>query len=324
MILEDRIYGREKIDEKILIEIIKSKEFERLKGVSQLGLPEEYYIKKGFSRHEHSLGVFLLLRKLGASLEEQVAGLLHDINHLSFSHVIDWLLGDPTKDDYQDKNYFNFLKKSSLPSLLEREGFELDLFSDLSKFVLLEREAPSLCADRIDYSLREISIDGDEKKAKNIFNDLIVREKQVMFRSLEYANLFAKEYSSLQINSWASEKSRSRYFILSEILKESFNKKIISLKDLEKPESEILNNLEIADNYLINKNLNLLKKGFDLVEDEKGISLNKKFRYIDPEISINGSYKKLSEISSEYFNFIEKEKIRNNFTTKFKIVPLKK
>jgi HD superfamily phosphohydrolase len=31
----------------------------------------------------------LLVRRLGASLEEQIAALLHDVSHTAFSHVID-------------------------------------------------------------------------------------------------------------------------------------------------------------------------------------------------------------------------------------------
>lgn len=36
----------------------------------------------------------LLLRKLGASLEEQLASLLHDISTFAVSHVADWVFAE--------------------------------------------------------------------------------------------------------------------------------------------------------------------------------------------------------------------------------------
>jgi len=50
------------------------------------------------TRFDHSVGVMLLIRKLGAGsspasalLKEQVAALLHDVSHTAFSHVIDYV-----------------------------------------------------------------------------------------------------------------------------------------------------------------------------------------------------------------------------------------
>ncbi|MCH8317407.1 MAG: hypothetical protein IIA88_02745 [Bacteroidetes bacterium] len=60
----DRIYGEEEITEPILIELIESPALQRLKNISQLGMPQEYNYKKVFSRYEHSVGVLILLRRL--------------------------------------------------------------------------------------------------------------------------------------------------------------------------------------------------------------------------------------------------------------------
>jgi uncharacterized protein len=324
MILEDRIYGKEEVKEKILIDLINSPELERLKGVSQLGLPEKYSSKKGFSRYEHSLGVFLLVRKLGATIDEQIAGLLHDINHLSFSHVIDWVLGDPTKEDHQDKNYASFLKNSLIPKILSKYNFDFSYFLNLDKFSLVEKEAPSLCADRIDYSLREMNVDGNCEISQRIFENLAVKENQIVFKNWEYASLFAKEYSSLQNNSWGSEDSRARHFILSEVLKKSFKEKILKLEDLKNSEEEILNHLENSSDSFIKNYLNLLRDGFELLDDSNGFELKKKFRYIDPEILFNGFYKSLSNFSNEYSNFLNQEKRKYFLENQRRVIPKRK
>ena len=111
MKINDRVYGNQEINEAILLDLINSNSIKRLKDISQIGMPDEYLSFSGFSRYEHSLGVMILLKRLRANLEEQVAGLLHDISHTPFSHVIDWVIGDPTKEDYQDSIFREFLEK---------------------------------------------------------------------------------------------------------------------------------------------------------------------------------------------------------------------
>ena len=102
MKINDLVYGEEEIGEQVLIELINSSAIQRLKEISQFGLPEEYHHRKVFSRYAHSVGVLILLRRLGADLDEQIAGLLHDVSHTAFSHVIDWVL-ENSEENYQDK-----------------------------------------------------------------------------------------------------------------------------------------------------------------------------------------------------------------------------
>lgn len=93
VVIDDCVYGSCKITEPVLIELLQSPVILRLKGINQLGIPPEYDpTNVFFSRYDHSVGVLVLLKKLGASLEEQVAGLLHDSSHTALSHQIDWVL----------------------------------------------------------------------------------------------------------------------------------------------------------------------------------------------------------------------------------------
>src|SRR6056297_1532836 len=321
MKIKDRVYGPEEIKEEVLIDIINSGSMQRLKGVSQLGMPDKYFFKKGFSRYEHSLGVLILLRKLGAGLEEQVSGLLHDVSHTTFSHVIDWIYGDPEKDDYQDKNLFDSIKNSNIKNILEKKRFNYQRISNHENFPLLERETPGLCADRIDYCLREIALDKKRDLSKRLYENLRVKNNQVVFKNKEIAEIFAKEYMGLQKKSWASDKARASYYLLSNTLKEGLEKNILSLEDFQKTESHVLNILENQGNGFILENLNLLKKGFKIIEDKKGVELKKKFRYIDPEVTFNNHYKKLSELSKKYNDFIESEKENSKLNKKVLIKP---
>jgi uncharacterized protein len=321
MEIYDNVYGIERINKKILVELIRSDSLQRLKDISQLGMPDEYSNVKGFSRYEHSVGVMILLKRLGAKLEEQVAGLLHDVSHTPFSHVIDWVLGDPTKEDYQDKIYEKFLRSSEIPSILIKHNLDVNFISNYHNFGLLEKDAPSLCADRIDYTLRQMDRQKEGNLVKKISDNLFVKENQIVFKDETFAKLFGQEYMNLQVKQWAGDEMRSRYYILSEILKKAFKENLISLKHLngtEKPILKILN--ESKDDFILN-NLNLLKKGFKVISDENGIELKKKFRYIDPEVIVNGSYFPLSKLSEEYFTIIKLEKEKSKEENKIKIIP---
>ncbi|MCJ7703374.1 MAG: HD domain-containing protein, partial [Anaerolineales bacterium] len=88
MIYSDPVYGPVEITEPVLLDLMESRAIQRLHGVLQHGVSALVGITSPTSRFEHSVGALLLVRRLGASLEEQVAALLHDISHTAFSHVI--------------------------------------------------------------------------------------------------------------------------------------------------------------------------------------------------------------------------------------------
>lgn len=307
MKIKDIIYGSEEINEPILEELIKSPSLQRLKNISQFGMPKEYYHIKSFSRYNHSLGVFILLKKLNAGLEEQVAGLLHDVSHSAFSHVFDWVVGNPEKEDYQDKELLNFIKNSEISGILKKHSFNYKKIADLERFSLLEKEIPDLCVDRIDYSLRELAVNGEN--AYNLFLDLGVKNNEIFFNSRKKAEIFAQSFLKLQKEHWGGAEARARYYILSEILKQGLKDKIISLDEIKTGEDwPILNKLEKYGNKKIKKQLNLLKNGFSLKENLKGIILKKKFRYVNPKVLQNNELVYLSDISKDYKKILKKEK----------------
>ena len=321
MKIEDRVYGNEEINEKVLIDLISSNTLQRLKGISQFGLPNEYCYIPSFSRYEHSIGVLILLRKIGASLKEQIAGLIHDISHTAFSHVVDWFAGDPTKEDYQDKIMEKFIKSSDIPQILEKHSYNYKELINHDTFSLLEQPAPNLCADRADYTLREIAFLHNKKDAIKILKHLKNINGKLVLNSLESAELFAQYYTLFNKNHWAAKEAKARYHILSNILKNALKNKIISFKDLMKTDDFIINLLNNSNNNEIISGLKLLRKGFSLKKTENnGIILKKKFRYIDPELIYNGKIVRLSRVSNEYKKILEKEKQNSLIKEQFLII----
>jgi len=314
----DEVYGGEEIKEKVLIDLINSKAVQRLKDVSQYGLPDKYYHKKGYSRFDHSVGVLILLRRLGAKLKEQIAGLLHDVSHTAFSHVIDWVIGDPSKEDFQDKSYGEIIKNSDIPSILSKYGFRFEDILVLDQFKLLEKEAPSLCADRVDYTLRELK--KDNINTDLFFKNLVNNAGEIAFNDKEIAKNFALEYLRLQNEHWAGKQAMVRYYILANVLRLALEKKIINMNDIYKSESDILLLLEKSEIPEIVCQLEKLKNSLNInfAEDlNKGVLLKKKFRFIDPEVFNNTKINLVSELFDEYKLLLTNEKNQSNIEKRY-------
>ncbi|KAJ5894571.1 hypothetical protein N7495_006262 [Penicillium taxi] len=155
IVIQDRIYGEHVITEPILVQLLQCPELLRLKGISQHGISSLLGFTPKVTRFEHSVGAFLLVRKVGASVEEQVAALLHDISHTALSHVVDYALSKPGEESYHEVHKARYLKTTTLPQILTQHGFgDLKAFKE-ELFPLVEMPSPHLCADRLDYALRD-------------------------------------------------------------------------------------------------------------------------------------------------------------------------
>jgi len=294
--IKDRIYGKFEITSPVILELINSPSLQRLKKIAQYGIPNKYYHLVGYSRYEHSVGVMLLLKKLGASEKEQIAGLLHDISHTAFSHVIDWIFDQGDRESFQDDHHEEYFYKTEAPSILKKYHLSPKEILDYHRYSLLEQPIPALCADRIDYAIREFP----KNIAQICYKNFRVFNKKIVFRNQSRAYLFGHHYLKRQKNHWAGFEAASRYHIFSQTLKEGLKNKIISLDDFWKNDEYIIKKMEKIDNPQIKLILSILKNKSLKHLSKKNEKNYKKFRYIDPEILINKKLIKLSQINKKY------------------------
>lgn len=303
MIISDKIYGKVKIKEPVLLELLKSRPVLRLKNISQFGVPDRYYHFKNYSRYEHSVGVMILLKKLGATLEEQVAGLLHDISVLAFSHVTDWVFakGRDGVEDYHDSIHKKFLKKTEIPKILEKFDFAPERISNEDNFSLLERKIPDLCADRVDYALREFKLWLDPGLVRNCIKTLVNFNGQIVFNNQKTAFDFAVNFLELQTQHWGGQEAMMRYHLFSKALKIALDKKILSEKDFYKDEKFILGRIERTSDKKIKEILTMLKsKNLKGLKTNSGKKIIKKFRYVEPKIISDKELVRLSELAPKF------------------------
>lgn len=303
---EDRIYGERRIEDPVITVLISSEPMQRLKKLNQFGLPDEFYHLKGFSRYEHSLGVMYLLQHLGASKEEQVAGLLHDVSHRAFSHVYDWVVGTAGKEDSQDNGHEQFIRGSEIKSILEKHGYSVDMITDYHHFGLLERESPDLCADRVDYVLREI----EPGLAKEIFNGLRVFSGQIVCVDKSTASKLGRAFLSRQIDHWGGYEGVSRYSLFSTALKRALELGIIQKQDFLTDDDYIMKKLEASQDKPVLGTLLYLRQN-PLPRATEGQTVTKKFRFIDPSFISEDKLVRLTEADDEYRRLLDNARLVN-------------
>jgi hypothetical protein len=316
--IKDKIYGYEIITEPLIIDLIKSQPFQRLKKLNQFGIPNKYYHIKNFSRYEHSLGVMILIKRLGGSVQEQVAGLLHDLSHTAFSHLVDWVIGDAGgNESYQDNRHEKVINSNPIKGILLKHGYDPKIIADYHNYKLLEKDAPDLCADRVDYAFREFPV----SVSKKLFKSLINKDNEIVMKDERSAFEFGKNFLKLQRNHWGGYQAVTRYRLLSNILKFAIKNKIINFNQFLKDDEYVIDKLiKSKNNYVVTSLKILTKKKIKLLKNNEIVF--KKFRYVDPKFIVDNCSVRLSEYNSKYKELLDREIVHNKKGVKVSILRL--
>ena len=244
----DRIYGEIEIKEPVILELINSPTLQRLRGIDQSGYFEPYFPGTVYSRFEHSMGVFILLKKYNASTEEQIAGLIHDVSHSAFSHCIDYVLdiGSEQAHNHQDNLFESFVRKTEIPEIIKKHDFDSEYILDDANFPLKEKDLPDLCADRIDYSLRTAVIfkEADNADINYFLNNLMVENDYWVFKNFENAKKYAELFQKLNNKYYAGIESAVMFRTVGDCLKYAIQKRYVSEDDLYTVDKMVLGKIK--------------------------------------------------------------------------------
>lgn len=228
VVIRDKIYGEHTITEPVLTHLLQSPELLRLSGVCQHGVTALLGFGPRVTRYEHSVGAFLLVRKVGGSIEEQVSALLHDISHTSLSHVVDFALTKPGEGSYHEVHKARYLKTSQLPQILTQHGFGDLKALDEELFPLVEMPAPQLCADRVDYSLRD-AVAFDKLPLKDVqriyetlkaFPSPSAPNRLLVLDDAQLALSYARAYMATDRAVWSNRSQADLYIRTGNIIRE--------------------------------------------------------------------------------------------------------
>ncbi len=312
----DILYGEVNILENVIVDIINTKDFQRLEGIDQAGYFEVYFPGTKHSRFEHSLGCYLLLEKFNASIEERIAGLIHDMSHSAFSHVADYVFegGRGADHNYQDDIFKDFILQTDVPKILKRYGFDVNYILDESNFPLQETKLPDICADRIDYSLRGAIIFKiiNKKTANDILNHLKILNEKWVFDNFEYAKKYAQIFKKLNDVYYSNKETAAMFLRTSNWIKYAIDKKYITFDELYTTDDKVIKKI----NKHINKDdklrelwkiMNNSKIALGTKKDINTIKVVVKSRIVDPLFIQGDDIKRISDYDCDWNNILKKE-----------------
>ncbi len=321
MEINDIVYDYNVIEDELVLDLIKSEQFQRLKGICQQGVPKGYMAQDqpDYSRYEHSIGVMLALKRLNAPIEEQVAGLLHDVSHTAFSHLVDYVFGTGVKEAYQDSIHSRFFEDGSeLSDILKKHSIDPKRISNPELYPLLEREQPEMCADRLDSTLRYFAHTGKSDFVASILSSVKKSGNTIIFDSFNTAREFALRH----IKVWngvlggygeRDYEMRIRWYILGSTLTYAIKQGIIKKEDFDYSDSYVMEKLEASNNKKILEMLEVLKGAleFEISDHAPKVTLFSKFRYVDPIYSNEKGERRVSDTDPSFRELVKDAMKRN-------------
>ena len=273
--------------------IMKDPRFLRLFDIAQEGPARYLGHNKNRNRGDHSLGVAYLISKLGGDKEEIIAGIIHDIGHFPMAHAID--------NEFSKEKHETHEREDILKIILENwkvEGYDLFEISKnikRGKYKILENESPRVCADRLEYPLRDGFYLGYITKDEigNIVND-IKFNGEITF-SKENAIKFFELYFKLNINHYMDDKEAVLHAIYGRIIKKILNE--LKIEDLLRMTDTELNQY-LLKYYPELKDINKIR-----LVPGNDYSIYPKYRIVDP---LTHEGKRVSEF---YERFEERKRI---------------
>ncbi len=303
--LIETFYGPVDVDEPVLLELIESPPFQRLKEIHQYGVSYYTTFREDYTRYEHSLGVFTLLRKEHLSLTEQIAGLLHDVSHTAFSHVGDWVFHKEDQEkDYQNDIHADFLRESGLEAILLRHGFTIDeVLPHAEIFPALEAPLPRLCADRIDYNIQGAYYQQflTYEEALTLASDLHFQQGIWVSQTPDLMEKLVRFSLFMTQSCWGGPTNHFASRYLADAIMRGIDLHLLSWEDFHfGTDQTIWDKLQRAEDPLIRYKLTLLYQAtfcYTLVDaPDADLIIRSKFRGIDPWILAEGKVVPLTSL----------------------------
>lgn len=313
MTIHDKLYGTIEITDPLIQQIINLPIFQRLKHINQYGGVNFVYTDKyQTTRFEHSIGVWYVLKKLDAELEIQIAGLLHDVGHTAFSHLLDQAM-ENASENYHEQ-YTHLLEGyEELQNLLNENNVVLQ---DVDSYSEIKTSLPLVGSDRFDYALRDFAhstLQYDDFPTRAVV-DIILKGRKLVFQTLDIAEEFARRGLQAMWNVIYDPNIAIIYQSAVELIREGINESTITPTDLIKTDKDLLDKILKQAESFNPTYIKVFKEKFkaEIVDSEPYdfVHVKLKARYFDPLVQHDGEINQLSTFKPEFKlildEFIEK------------------
>jgi len=314
------LYGTLQIHEPVLMELIKSAPFERLKHIHQYGVIRFAQPDKEYTRYQHSLGVFFVTRKFGAPLEEQIAALLHDVSHTVFSHVGDMFFKSDYrtagKDSYQDGIHEWYLEQTGIAAILHRYGYDTACSSvHKNQQRCFDQKLPGLCSDRIEYNITGGYLDGlvTQQEAYALLNTLHFVDGEWFFEEVTSAKKFGLISLTLTESRWGGAYSAFIDYSAAQAMKRAHELSMITMQDIHfSIDDTVWDILTTSNDATIQQHLKHIKQCRHCCNvcapEVAAMHVRGKFSGTDPQVMVEGKLIPLTLLDAEYKKEYERVK----------------
>ena len=196
------------------VELMDTPEFQRLRGIKQLGTAYLVFPSAVHTRFEHSLGTSWMAHRIVESVRRQqkisddderlirVASLLHDITHIPFGHTLEDERRVLPRHDKDEERVNYFLRASSVGRILKREGIQDAVIETLKHNETYQSDivGGAISADLLDYLRRDTYFCGlSQYYDPRLFESFIVDDNRLVI-NLEKHGMLRQDALSELIN----------------------------------------------------------------------------------------------------------------------------
>lgn len=301
---EDPLYGTLKLSG-APAQVIENPAVQRLKHIHQNGGVFLVNPDMDTTRFENSLGVAALCKRFGASEREVLAALLHDVGHTAFSHVADHVF-DRTDQAFHEDEIWRIVTRYGLDKCLDSLGYDPDTVLEIERFSVLEQDLPHLCADRLDYQLRDVYKYGliDREDINAILNDIILEGEQLVASDHDTAHTIVDISLLLQRQVYFNKENEAANLILKSLIESALEQSILTPDELFQTDQDVLNTLR--SNAEFAETLDALDQNLTVKQEpsQEGYSITRKRRTMNPCVA--GTRQHISDLDSTVARKIER------------------
>ncbi len=193
-----------------------------------------------YTRFDHGLVVAHMTWHFTHDKKETIIALLHDIGTPCFAHCIDYVFGDYINQESSEKNIVEIINKDKkIQDFLKEDDLSIKDLDDYSKFHILENKSPKLCTDRLDGVLHTCYIwlhTHSLEQIKEVYDNMTILKSEEGYPEIGFNDIEVAEKFVSMVYNYAKElQGNTDKFVMkyiSEIVKLSLKKELISLEDL--------------------------------------------------------------------------------------------
>ena len=177
------------------VELMDTPEFQRLRGIRQLGTAYLVFPSAVHTRFEHSLGTSWMAHRIIQSVRRssnvafddetliRVASLLHDITHIPFGHTLEDERRVLPRHDKDEERVEYFLRQSTVGRILKREGIQDEVIAAIRGDGAFRSDivGGAISADLLDYLRRDTYFCGlSQYYDPRIFESFIIDNRRLV------------------------------------------------------------------------------------------------------------------------------------------------